>query len=153
MSLPAVLAARANCCPSSTSNPSPAKCASCNVTEVETVKCAHSGAKHNRRHFVRAASIRSCRYFSTTNSKSPSNPPPALSKNSKLSFITNPARKRFSCSRMHAGPDTLHATRPNTSRFACFALGASNVCLVGEARRAPSRHCRDARIYCRSCMA
>ena len=27
-----------------------------------------------------------------------------------------------------------------------FALGASNVCLVGETRRAPSRHSRDARV-------
>ena len=28
-----------------------------------------------------------------------------------------------------------------------FALGANNVCLVDETRRAPSRHCRDARVY------
>ena len=26
-------------------------------------------------------------------------------------------------------------------------LGATSVCLVGENRRAPSRHCRDARVY------
>ena len=26
-------------------------------------------------------------------------------------------------------------------------VGASNVCLVGETRRAPSRHSRDARVY------
>ena len=36
---------------------------------------------------------------------------------------------------------------PNTSPRR-FALGASNVCLVGENRRhSPSRHCRDARVY------
>ena len=34
---------------------------------------------------------------------------------------------------------------PNTSRR--FALSASNVCLVGETRRAPSRHSKKARVY------
>ena len=43
---------------------------------------------------------------------------------------------------------TLHATScdsPNTSRR--IALGASDVCLDGENRHAPSRHCGDARVY------
>ena len=34
-----------------------------------------------------------------------------------------------------------------------FALGASNVCLVGEARRAPSRHYKDARVNGRTTTA
>ena len=39
---------------------------------------------------------------------------------------------------------TLHATRRTPSRS--FALGGSNVCLVGTNRRAPSRHCKDSRV-------
>ena len=40
---------------------------------------------------------------------------------------------------------TLHADSPETSRR--FTLGARNVCLLGETRRAPSRHYWDAKVY------
>ena len=49
--------------------------------------------------------------------------------------------------------DAVHPScdSPNTSRG--FALGASNEWLVGENRRAPSRHSRDARVYDHSTTA
>ena len=58
----------------------------------------------------------------------------------------SPPHKRFflGCSSLH------YATRRNISR--CFALGASDVCLVVKTRHAPSRHCRDARGHTTTAM-
>ena len=66
---------------------------------------------------------------------------PTRSKQARIARCQSPPHKRFvvgCCSH-----PSCHS--PNTSQR--FALGASNVCLVGENRRAPSRYCTGARVY------
>ena len=54
----------------------------------------------------------------------------------------SPPQKRFFVHRMHAAQPSCDS--PNTSRS--FALGARSAWSV-KTRPAPSRHCRDARVY------
>ena len=71
----------------------------------------------------------------------PPPPPTAAAAQGAEVRLTTGSWKRVQCFTLHAIRRTPHGASRR------FALGASNVCLVGDNPSAPFRHSRDVRVY------